>query len=466
MTNTPTRSSRRQFIQASAGLAALSSFTPYWFSTSVAQEGHFRVASDRPTIGCIGVGSRWFGGLRREIYPFANIVALADVDAQYANRGRAQCGKDTGNFPDLYEDYRYLLDRDDIDTVSIATPDHWHTKIAIEALRAGKDVYCEKPVTLTIDEGKRLCEVVKETGRILQVGTQQRTEMGQRFLQAIALVQEGRLGELKRLRVAIGGAPTSAVIPVAKVPKHLNWERWLGQAPLVDYRFRPIEKNEVGGETRSHYEFRWWYEYSGGKLTDWGAHHVDIAQWAIGMQDSGPTSLELVSATLPVPFENGEPTQDDRYNTATAFDVRCQFPNGVEMSIRDTVHDDDARFGNGILIEGTEGRIFVNRGDLKGKPYEDLKDNPLPENAIENVYGGKLAASHMANFFDCVKTRKQPISDIFSHHRALTTCHLSNIAIRLGRSLKWDPVAQQIVGDDEANGMQTRKQRKGYEIPS
>ncbi|MCA9229370.1 MAG: Gfo/Idh/MocA family oxidoreductase [Planctomycetales bacterium] len=465
MKDQSTYRSRRQFLQSSTGLAAACSLTPYWFSTKLAY-GEHHAANDRPCVGCIGVGSRWLGGLREEIYPFANIVALADVDAHYADRGRAKCGEDTGRYPDVYEDYRYLLDRDDIDAVSIATPDHWHTKIAIEALRSGKDVYCEKPVTLTIDEGKRLCKVVEETGRVFQVGTQQRTEMGRRFLQALALVQEGRLGELKRARVAIGGAPSSGSIPVVEPPKHLNWEFWLGQAPLVDYRFRDEEKNAHGIETRGHYEFRWWYEYSGGKLTDWGAHHVDIAQWAIGMADSGPTEVELVSVNHPVEFKNGMPTQDDRYNTATSFDLHCTFPNGVEMSIRDSVDDDDAQFGNGIMLEGTEGRIFVSRSSLSGKPYEDLKDHPLPEDALDKVYGGKVAPSHMANFFDCVKTRKQPISDIFTHHRALSTCHLCNIAMRLGRSLKWDPVAQQIVGDEEANAWQTREQRKGYEIPS
>ena len=468
MPNQISNSTRRQFIQSSAGLAALGSLTPYWFTgTQAMADHHHAAANDRPTIGCIGVGSRWFGGLRDDMYPFANIVALADVDAHYADRGRAQVAKDKGHAPDIYEDYRHLLDRDDIETVSIATPDHWHSKIAIEALRSGKDVYCEKPVTLTIDEGKRLCKVVKETGRVFQVGTQQRTDMGRRFLQALALVQEGRLGEITRARVAIGGAPTSKVLPVADVPKQLNWERWLGQAPLVDYRFLPADHNERRGETRGHYEFRWWYEYSGGKMTDWGAHHVDIAQWAIGMDKSGPTSVELVSVEHPVPFKNGMPTLDDRYNTATSFRLECKFPNGVEMAIASSINDPDGvSFGNGIMLEGTKGRIFVSRGDIKGKPVEDLKDNPLPEDALDKVYGGKVAPSHMANFFDCVKTRKQPISDIFTHHRALSTCHLSNIALRLGRSLKWDPAAEQMVGDDEANAWQTRKQRKGYEIPS
>jgi predicted dehydrogenase len=256
----------------------------------------------------------------------------------------------------------------------------------------------------------------------------------------------------------IGGAPTSGPIPVADIPSGLNWEKWLGQAPLVDYRYTK-EGNQP--KTRCHYEFRWWYEYSGGKLTDWGAHHVDIAQWAIGQNgpDQGVISVEPIEFHHPVDFKRGMPVQDDRYNTADKFIIKCMFPGGIEMNIVSNSPD-----GNGILFEGSKGRFHVSRGNTKGKPFEDLKDNPLPENAIAEVYGGKLPTNHMANFIECIKTRALPISDVHTHHRALTTCHLSNIAIRLGRELKWDSRAQQIVGDDEANAWQSRAQRKGYEI--
>jgi len=165
-------------------------------------------------------------------------------------------------------------------------------------------------------------------------------------------------------------------------------------------------------------------------------------------------------------MKNGFPTLDDRYNVATEFNLRCMFPGNVEMFIRDKVQDEDAKFDNGILLEGAQGRIFVNRAKLTGKPVEDLAENPLPEDAMRKVYGGKDPTSHMGNFFDCVKTRDQPISDIFSHHRVLSTCHLANIALRLGRNLKWNPETEQIVGDDEANARQSRAQRKGYEIPA
>jgi predicted dehydrogenase len=350
-----------------------------------------------------------------------------------------------------------VLDRSDIDIVTVVTPDHWHSKIVIEAIQAGKDVYCEKPLTLTIDEGKQILKVQKETGRVVQVGTQQRSEMGLLFLKAIALIREGRIGDVEEVQCAIGAPPTSPVIPAIAAPDHLNWNMWLGQAPLTAYRYMVDGRQP---KTRCHYEFRWWYEYSGGKMTDWGAHHVDIAQWGIGMDKSGPVSVKPISSTHPVPFKDGMPTEDDRYNTATEFMIECMFPNGVKLTIR---HDTD----NGILFTGSKGKFFVNRGKIVGTPVDELKDNPLPADAIRKVYKGKDPQggnAHMANFIECVKTREEPISDVATHHRALTTCHLANIAIRLGRELKWDPQSEQIVGDEAAKAMQSREQRKGFEI--
>ena len=335
--------------------------------------------------------------------------------------------------------------------VTIVTPDHWHTKIAIEAMKAGKDVYCEKPLTLTIEEGKQIIKVLDETKRVFQVGTQQRSEMGLNFLKAVALIREGRIGEVKKVQCAIGGSPKGGPFEKTAPPSNLNWDMWLGQTPKVEY----IPK-------RCHYEFRWWYEYSGGKMTDWGAHHVDIAQWAIGMDQSGPRSVEG-TAKHPVEFKDGYPLDDTQYNTATEFKIVCQFPNGVEMTIAHAEPD----FDNGIMFEGEGGRLFVNRGKITGKAVDDLKENPLPEDAITKIYKGKTPEggnAHMQNFFECVKDRQQPISDVYTHHRAMTTCHLANIAIRLGRKLNWDPDKQEIVGDPDAQQWQSREQRKGYEI--
>ncbi|MEX2113944.1 MAG: Gfo/Idh/MocA family oxidoreductase [Pirellulales bacterium] len=422
---------RRQFLQTSAAATAGLS-VPYWFTARGALAAEGKSKNERPLVGCIGTGDRWQGGIVGGVRHFGDIVAVCDVDKKHAEQGKEKAGGKA----DVYEDYRKVLDRGDVELVTIVTPDHWHTKIAIEAMLAGKDVYCEKPLTLTIDEGKLICKVAKQTGRVFQVGTQQRSEMDQRFLKAIAMIRDGRIGKVRRVTCAIGEAPTGGPFETMPVPPELNWEMWQGQTPLVDYT-----------EKRCHYEFRWWYEYSGGKMTDWGAHHVDIAQWGIGADHTGPISVEGTAK---------HPNVANGYNTAVEFLVNCKFKDGTELIVR---HDTD----NGITFEGDDGKIFVSRGSLKGAPVEALADRPLPEDAIEKLYGGK-PTSHMANFIDCVKTRKQPISDVFTHHRSITTCHLANIAIRLGRKLNWDPDSEQIVGDSEAQSWQSREQRKGYEI--
>lgn len=449
------RSSRRRFLSQSAA-AASTAFAPYFFSTKKAWSADAAAKSDLPVIGCIGTGSRGTEILG-QAKQYARIAAVCDVDAGHARNARQAAGGKAK----IFDDYRCVLDRDDIQAVTIVTPDHWHTKIAVEAMQAGKDVYCEKPLTLTIDEGKIIGRVARETGRIFQVGTQQRSEFDLRFLTAVALVRSGRLGKLQRIQCAIGAPPTSPSLPVVQPPQELNWERWLGQTPLVAFRMQPEIKDDKGAVTqpyhsRCHYEFRWWYEYSGGKLTDWGAHHVDIATWAAQLHETGPAKVRVLSSKHPVPMVGGNPTLDDRYNTATEFHVVAEFP-GLEIAIR---HDTD----NGILFEGDQGRIFVNRDKIAGKPVEELKDNPLPEDALVQVYKGKQPTAHMANFFDCLKSREEPISDVWSHHRALSTCHLANIALRLNREIAWDPVKEEIVGDEEAQSMVSRPQRKGYEI--
>lgn len=448
------RHSRRDFLKTAAVVGG-GVFVPGWSLDGQIRAADFKTPNERPIVGCIGTGKR-HRGVSYMAMQYTKVAALCDVDTSHFGPARKWIseiqGSDRG--VTLHEDYREILDRDDIDVVTITTPDHWHAKIAIEAMRAGKDVYCEKPLSLTIEEGKQIVKVVKETGRVLQVGTQQRTAFEQRFLKAIALIRAGRIGRVKRVQCAVGEGPTSPPLPVTSPPKTLNWERWLGQTPLVDFRSAP--SGEKDPYSRGHYTFRWWYEYSGGKMTDWGAHHVDIAQWAIGMERSGPLWVEG-TAEHPVPLKNGMPTRDDQYNTATTFQVRAMFPGDVEMVVRS---DTD----NGILFEGTEGRFFVNREKMSGAPIEELASNPLPDDSVEQVYGGEIPQWHMGNFLECVKTRQLPISDVVTHHRALTTCHLANIAIRLGRRINWDAEKEQIVGDPEAQTWQAREQRKGYEI--
>ncbi len=452
---------RRTFLKQSGVVALTAGTMPYWFTSQSAMASAFRSANDRPIIGCIGTGDRWMGGVGPNALKYGNCVAVCDVDENHMGAGRdlvknsqGEKGKDVEIA--MHEDYRKILDRKDIEAVTIVTPDHWHSKIAIEAMQAGKDVYCEKPLTLTIDEGKKIIKVLDQTKRVFQVGTQQRSEMGLNFLKAVAIIRDGRLGQITKVQAAIGGVDASEALPKVDVPKGLNWDMWLGQAPLVDYISGPARERGYP-HSRCHYEFRWWYEYSGGKMTDWGAHHVDVAQWGMGLDNTGPISVEGTAKHL-VPLDaKGMPTIDNQYNVAGEFHITCKFANGMELVIR---HDTD----NGVLFEGTEGRLFVSRGSLKGKPVEDLEKNPLPEGALQKLYKGKEPGDHMRNFYECMVDRTQPISDVYSHHRAMSTCHLANIAIRMNRKIQWDPEKEEIVGDPEANLLVAREQRKGYEI--
>ncbi|MBD3267375.1 gfo/Idh/MocA family oxidoreductase, partial [bacterium] len=387
------RNTRRTFLKTST-IAASSVFAaPAIFSQTDGEE-----KNDRLIGAAIGVGNRG-SGIGKQANRYATIVACCDVDRQHAEKFSQQLE----NHPKIYEDYRKLLERKDIDFVTIGTPDHWHTAIAIEAMKTGKDVYCEKPLTLTIEEGQLLCKAVKETGKILQVGTQQRSEYGQKFLEAIAIARQGLLGKALNVTCAIGGGRSGGPFETKSPPDHLNWDFWLGQAPKVEYC-----------PERCHRSFRWWYEYSGGKLTDWGAHHVDIAQWAIGCEDTGPKTVEG-GGKLPA-VENG-------YNTATQFKLTLQFHNRSKIFVQ-------SEGGNGITLQGKNGEIFVNRKEIKGELYDRIKaekDDWLRDKVIE-LYNGKTPSRHMKNFISCIKDRSQPISDVFTHHRAISSCHLCNIA--------------------------------------
>ena len=433
--------SRRSFFKSSAAAVAGTALVPYTFTADAEENSKPRSANDRFRIGAIGM--RYQGTvITDKAREYGDVVAICDIDRHVREQARSSFG----STPAIYEDYRALLDRKDVDVVTIGTPDHWHTKMLIDACRAGKDVYIEKPLTLTIDEGKQLGKVVRETNRVVQVGSWHRSD--DRFRLAVEMVRQGRLGQLKRIEVVLGKNKSGGPFPTRTVPGHLNWDLWQGQTPAVPYI-----------EERCHYTFRWWYEYSGGQLTDWGAHHMDIAQWAAGMEGSGPVRIEGRAKFPDVP---------DGYNVAIDFEAKYVFPGGVEMVVLDHGR-------NGILFEGTEGRIFVNRGTLEGSPVEALADAPLPreqyklyahDNLARPPREGKLDAivNHMGNFFDCIETRKTPISDCESQHRSATTCHLINLAIRLGRPLEWDAEKEQFIGDADANTWLSRQQRKGFEV--
>lgn len=415
--------SRRRFLQNVAGASAGAALTP---GLPVRAARGFEAKNDRPLLGAIGVGGQGTG-IANASRNFGDIVAVCDVDREHAERARAGFGGKA----EIYEDYRKLLDRKDIEAVTIGTPDHWHVPIAVAALRAGKDVYCEKPLTLTIDEGKLLVKTVAETQRILQVGTQQRSD--ERFRLACELVRNGRLGKLRKVVVSLPRS-TKTGGPFAKqpVPANLNWDFWQGQAPAADYC-----------RQRCHQDFRWWYEYSGGILTDWGAHHIDIAHWAMGVENSGPSTIE----------GHGEvPKIDNGFNTPADFTVDMQYAGDVLLQV---VLGDE-----GVLFEGEDGRLYVNRGRIAGKPVEALQGNPLPDSAVR-LY---KSDNHMGNFFACIESRERPISDVVSQHRSVSACHLANISLRLGRKLAWNPEREEFEGDSEANRMLSRPQRKPYEF--
>ena len=452
--------------------AAVGSVVPY-FS---ARESAFAntSANDRPKIGCIGTGDMATTFDSPGHAQFGDILAVCDVDSRHADRSKndPKIGKGKAQ---SYGDYRKVLDRNDIDVVSIVTTDHWHVKIAIEALQAGKHVFCQKPLTLTLEENQLIRNACKKyNDRVFIVGTQQRSHISH-FLRAVNMVQKGLLGDIKKITVGIDGGKVGG--PFAKVapPKELDWNFWLGPAPLTDYI-----------EQRCHFNFRWWYEYSGGKFTDWGAHHIDIATWAIGhdRQGMGPVEIDGTDAKHPVPLKDGYPTVDDCYHTATDFAIRCKFGGGMEMIV-------DSRSSNGILFEGTKGRIFVNRGKITGKPIKERWDEGRfgPED-VDRLYKGKSPdidrqdfyrsaceggisrissidwiPAHKANFYRCIREGGLPISDVFSHVQAMNTCHLCAIAARLGRVIKWDPKTEKIIDDDQAAAFFARQARPGFDIP-
>lgn len=373
---------------------------------------------------------------------YGQVVAVCDVNRQRAEQVQGE----SCPAAEIYSSYRRVLERDDVQGVLIATPDHWHAALALAALHAGKAVYCEKPLTLTVEEGQRLVDAVRRTCGLLLVGTQQRSS--RRFQQACELVRSGRLGRLRRVKVWLpsGSLPPGACggpFGVSAPPAHLDWNEWLGQAPWADFckqRYDP---------------FRWWYEYSGGFVTDWGAHHLDIVHWAMGLEHSGPLSVEG-QAELPQ-IENG-------YNTPRRFAFNLHYPGEVQ------VHVELSDSANGIRFEGEQGRIFVNRGRLTGAPVEELAARPLPPAAVRlgpaKRHWGPDTYAHLLHFLDCINEGIAPLADVESQHRSASVCHLANIALRLGRKLHWDAQQEAFLSDPEANALLSRPRREGFELPA
>jgi predicted dehydrogenase len=420
--------SRRNFLKTSVTFVAGACVTTNTYAADS--------PNDQPAIGLIGCGGMGRGDAKNASR-FGRIVALCDVDD-------ARLAETKKQWPDAttYKDFRKLLERKDLQAVICGTVDHWHTLVSMAAMRAGKDVYCEKPLTLTIDEGKRLVETARKTNRILQTGSQQRSDKN--FRQACELVRNGRIGKLKHVSVFLPAGRREGPFKTLPVPEGFDWDAWLGQTPKVDYV-----------KERTHTTFRYWWEYSGGTMTDWGAHHNDIVLWGLGMDRSGPTEIDGKALVEMIP---------GGFTAASEYDITYTYANGVTHSCKSTTADtwsggvaEKNGQRHGVKFEGADGWIWVTRGKIEASNPE-LLTAPLPAGA-QTLY---VSNDHMGNFFDCVRSRKQPICEVEIGHRSASVCHLGVISMRLGRKLKWDPAKEQFVGDSEANKYLAREMRKPW----
>ena len=452
---------RRKFLQtsalAAAGLAVPSALTSCVSTT----RGHVRrpAPSGRVNLGLIGFGTVAYGTVPNFLGDErVQVIAVADPVADlpnYGYKGEKHGGhlvgkkfvedyyaqwKPGGGFKGCraYEDFREMLATEDLDAVYIATPDHWHCAVALHAMRAGKHVYGQKPLSLTIEEGHRMADTAQKTGVTWQTGSQQRSSI--HFRTACEYIRNGRIGRIQKVSIGFNGGHTDWSGLAARknpepVPPGLNFDLWLGPAPKRDYIPALQQVN-----------WRHNYDFSGGYITDWGAHHLDILQWAVEADNSGPVGVENVVATLP--------PANDVYNTATEFSFDVVYANGVRANVSD-------KHRNGLLFEGEDGRsIFVARGILEMKP-EELSQQKIRPDEI-HLYESNL---HERNFVDCIYSAKPTIASAEVGHRSITIAHLANIAIRLGRSsLRWDPVAEKVPDDPAANAMLARPMRRRYAI--
>ncbi|MGA2750625.1 MAG: Gfo/Idh/MocA family oxidoreductase [Verrucomicrobiota bacterium] len=435
--------SRRSFLKR-CSLAAAATGLPAWFvERDFADEAAPPSSSpnERPgiaLIGCGGMGRYDASNAKR----FGDIVAVCDVDDSHS-AAAAQQFAEGGKKPVIYKDFRKVMERGDIHIIITATPDHWHTLINLAAIKAGKDTYGEKPMTLTIDEGHHMVRAVRKSKVVFQTGTQQRSSA--RFRLACELVRNGRIGKLQQVTVWLPAGLREGPFSTKPVPPELNWDFWQGQAPAYEYV-----------PQRCHTNFRFWYDYAGGSLTDWGPHHNDIALWGIGLP--GPSTAEATALAQPIP---------GGYTAISDYEVHFTYSNGVRHTVKAT-HDDNIFGGvvnengqrNGLKFEGSNGWIWVNRNEIEAND-EALINTPLPAGS-QRLY---VSNDHMTNFFDCVRSRKLPIAEVEVGHRSASICHLAVIALRLGLKLEWDPEREKFTGANakEASRWLAREMRKPYD---
>ncbi len=403
--------------------------------------------SRRLTLGCIGVGRMGRADLQDFLgFEEAQVLAVCDVDAKRANdaKGLAEAHygarATNGSYKGcaVYKDFRELLARDDIDAVAIVTPDHWHGLIAIAAAQAGKDIFVEKPLTFTIQEGRALRDTVARFGVVSQVGSQQRSEANFRF--ACELVRNGRIGQLRTVRVGLPKDPTTRALAAMPLPDELDYGMWLGPAP-----WRPYSEMRV--HPRADYGRPGWMcvsDYCHGMISNWGAHHLDIAQWGMGTEHSGPLTIEGRAS-----FPN-----EGLWDVHGEFRVEYTYENEVKLTCASTTQHKP-----GVVFEGAEGWVHVDRGFIDTQP-KALLTSIIGPNEIR-LY---RSSHHKQNFLDCAKSRGQTITPIVIGHRSNTVCNLGDIAMRAGRKLNWDAERECFRDDDEANRMTFRPERSPWQL--
>jgi predicted dehydrogenase len=436
--------SRRSFLSRCT-IAAAASGLPLWFVRRELEAAEVvkpvTSPNDRPGIGLIGCGTMGTYDAS-EAGRFGDIVAVCDVDDAHTEKAAQKFTQD-GKSPAQYKDFRKLLENKEVQIIVQGTPDHWHTLVNIAAARAGKDIYGEKPLTLTIDEGRHVIKAVRDNRVVFQTGTQQRSSAY--FHLACELVRNERIGRLKEVQVFVPAGIRGNHFAKVPVPDGFNYEFWLGQAPQAEYYTE-----------RCHLNFRWWWDYAGGPVTDWGAHHNDIARWAIGLD--GPAEVEAKVITPPLP---------DGYTTPSEFEATLSWANGVKQIVRTTTADnpygkvlDPNGQHNGLKFIGANGWIWVSRAGIEASDRQLLR-TPLPDSAVRL----EVSKNHMGNFMDCVRSRKDPIACVETGHRSASICHLIIIALRTGLKLQWDPAREIFTGDNaaEANQHLAREMRQPYD---
>jgi predicted dehydrogenase len=425
--------SRRSFLKQSALGGVIVGMAAKSYRTTFAADP----PSERVRVGMIGVGNQ--GGPKNNMkYFLHNIVALCDLDQSYLSTAADFLQKEAGLTAMMTDDYRRVLDAKDVDAVVVTVPDHWHAIMTIEACKAGKDVYCEKPLTLVIGEGRPMIEAARKYGRVVQTGSMQRS--GEEFKLAVELLQKGIVGDVQSVNVTLpspnwierAGKP----VPDSAPPDGFDFNRWLGPAPL-----RPYNQNRV------HYLFRFFWDYSGGQQTNFGAHHLDIAQWGLGMDDSGPVRVEGSAVYNP----------EGWYETPDTTEIKYTYANGVTLTCRQQMNTKSSDQGTEFI--GDRGSLFVYRGGIRANPVELLKDVDVPP-----IVNQQANVRHVNDFFDCVKTRKTPAADISIGHRSATVCHLGNIAVRTNKVIHWDPTTETIADDPEASQWLTKQYREPWSM--